>query len=95
MPEITSTQNPRVKALRALREPKARRREGLMLIEGEKMLAEARASGLKVRDVLYDETRVSAEFAGRGALSAAPHVLESLCETVTPQGIVAAVAPPA
>ena len=52
MPEITSTQNPRVKALRALREPKARRREGLMLIEGEKMLAEARASGLKVRDVL-------------------------------------------
>ncbi|MGN1070646.1 MAG: TrmH family RNA methyltransferase [Candidatus Fimadaptatus sp.] len=95
MPEITSTQNPRVKALRALREPKARRREGIMLIEGEKMLAEARASGLNVRDVLYDETRVSAEFAGRGALSAAPHVLESLCETVTPQGIVAAVEPPA
>ena len=35
MPEITSTQNARVKALRALREPKTRRKAGLMLIEGE------------------------------------------------------------
>lgn len=95
MPDITSNQNPRVKALRALREPRTRRRAGLMLIEGGKMLEEARACGLSVRDVLYDPARVDAEFAGPGALSVAPHVLESLCETVSPQGIVAAVEPPA
>lgn len=94
MPDITSTQNARVKALRALREPKSRRKAGLMLIEGEKMIEEARACGLRFADVLYDETRVSADIAGAGALSAAPHVLESLCDTVTPQGIVAAVEPP-
>ena len=94
MPEITSTQNARVKAMRALREPKTRRKEGLMLIEGEKMLSEARACGLRVSDVLYDETRIDAAAAGAGAISASPHVLESLCETVTPQGIVAAVEPP-
>lgn len=95
MPEITSTQNVRVKALRALREPRTRRREGLMLIEGEKMLEEARACGLEVREVLYDEARIAAAIAGPEAMSAAPHVLASLCETVTPQGIVASVVPPA
>ncbi len=95
MPDITSNQNPRVKALRALREPRTRRRAGLMLIEGGKMLEEARACGLAVREVLYDPARVDAALAGPGALSVAPHVLEGLCETVTPQGIVAAVEPPA
>ena len=94
MPEITSTQNARVKALRALREPKTRRKAGLMLIEGEKMLGEARACGLRVSDVLYDDTRVDAATAGPGAVSVSAHVLESLCETVSPQGIVAAVEPP-
>ena len=64
MPEITSTQNARVKALRALREPKTRRKAGLMLIEGEKMLGEARACGLRVSDVLYDDTRIDAATAG-------------------------------
>lgn len=94
MPEITSTQNARVKALRALREPKTRRKAGLMLIEGEKMLGEARACGLRVSDVLYDDTRIDAATAGPGAVSVSAHVLESLCETVSPQGIVAAVEPP-
>lgn len=94
MPEITSTQNVRVKALRALREPKTRRKAGLMLIEGEKMLGEARACGLRVSDVLYDDTRIDAATAGPGAVSVSAHVLESLCETVSPQGIVAAVEPP-
>ena len=50
MPEITSTQNARVKALRALREPKTRRKAGLMLIEGEKMLGEARALALQINN---------------------------------------------
>ena len=94
MPEITSTQNARVKALRALREPKTRRKAGLMLIEGEKMLGEARACGLRVSDVLYDDARIDAATAGPGAVSVSAHVLESLCETVSPQGIVAAVEPP-
>ena len=94
MPEITSTQNARVKALRALREPKTRRKAGLMLIEGEKMLGEARACGLRVSDVLYDDTRIDAATAGPGAVSVSAHVLESLCETVSPQGIVAAVETP-
>ena len=92
---ITSVQNPRVKALRALREPRTRKKAGLFLIEGEKMLGEARAAGLAVREVLYDPERVSPEAAGSGAQPAAAHVIAALCDTVTPQGTVAAVEPPA
>ena len=44
--QITSFSNETVKRLRALRDKKARKAEGLFLAEGLRILAEARDSGL-------------------------------------------------
>ncbi|PZU18060.1 MAG: RNA methyltransferase [Citromicrobium sp.] len=43
--EITGFSNPTLKYLRALRDKKARRREGRFLVEGLRLLTDARASG--------------------------------------------------
>ena len=53
IPPITSTQNPRFKALRALRLRKHRQREGLYLIEGIRIVEEALTGGAPVETLVY------------------------------------------
>jgi TrmH family RNA methyltransferase len=52
MPTALSPQNPRLGPLRDLLEPRGRREHGRFLIEGPTLLAEARASGLRI-EALY------------------------------------------
>ncbi len=52
-PQITSTQNPRFKALRSLRLRKYRQREGLFLIEGIRFVEEALTTGAPVDTLVY------------------------------------------
>ena len=59
MERITSASNPVVKRLKALREAKARQESGLFLVEGEVMLREALACGLKPAEALADLLIVS------------------------------------
>ena len=51
---ITSSQNPKIKLVRALGgQPKARRKEGAFLAEGVRLVEEALAAGWLIRFVLY------------------------------------------
>ncbi len=98
MQPVTSLQNAQIRALRALQERKQRRTEGRFLVEGGKMVEEALAHTI-VRTVVVEEEKavhyarlIDALCASGATLIASPrHVLEALCDTKTPQGIVAAV----
>lgn len=99
MERITSAKNPVIRLLRSLRDRKGREEAGQFLVEGEKLLGEALGCGLTLGDLIADEDHAGAAetFALRGARA---HVvprslLESVCDTRTPQGICAAVSLPA
>lgn len=96
---ITSVQNEKVKAARALRMKKAREAEGLHFIEGWRMLEEAVQARLPMEAVFVEEGQEAAgEALLRGAAplwSVTRAVMESLCDTRTPQGICASVKTPA
>lgn len=95
---ITSTQNPRVRSLRDLKHAKARSATGLYLVEGAKLCGEA-LQYARVDTLLVDQERAETyqpliDRAG-DVLLVPPHVLESVSDTKTPQGIIAAVRQPA
>ena len=91
---IESRSNERVKEARKLLLRKERKESGLHLIESEKLVAEAIASGARVVACFVEDG-----FAFSPPESAVVHVLsravlESLCESQTPQGVVAVVETP-
>ena len=79
--------------LRSLKEAKARREAGLFLVEGEVMIREALGCGLKLRELAAEESH--ADFArevcgnARGFI-VTRSLLETICDTRTPQGVCAA-----
>jgi TrmH family RNA methyltransferase len=95
---ITSAHNPRIQRVRALLEQrKARAEERAFVVEGVRLVEEALAAGLLPELVLYSASlserglRVVEGFRAQGAesLEIAPHVMESLAGTETPQGLLA------
>jgi TrmH family RNA methyltransferase len=93
MEKITSAANPAVKRLKALSDAKGRKEQGAFLVEGEVMVREALASGLNPLEALFEaETPLSGELAGHGALVRLcdRHILETVCDTRSPQGCCAA-----
>ena len=91
---IESRSNERVKEARKLLLRKERKESGLHLIESKKLVAEAIASGARVVACFVENG-----FAFSPPESAVVHVvsravLESLCESQTPQGVVAVVETP-
>ncbi len=95
---ITSAQNPRVRALRALRDAKTRAETGLFLAEGGKLCAEALRDA-EVATLLVDSERLDAYAAlialADDVIAAPAHVVAAVAEARTPQGIVTAVRMPA
>ncbi len=99
-PLITSTQNPRVKLVRALQaHSKTRRTEGRLVLEGARLLSDALAAGAQPDFTLYTETfaqsPTAADLLARlsalhvPCLPIAPEVMAHAAETQTPQGILA------
>lgn len=93
---ITSTKNPRVQALRELRQAKGR--QDCYLAEGVKLVREALRYA-QVETVLADAAQAEA-FApllsqAPDVLLAPAHVVAAVCDAKTPQGICAAVRLPA
>lgn len=99
---ITSVSNPRVKQLRSLlANRKDRRRERLFVIEGVRLVEEAVRSNANLVSIIYDPEHLEASERGRALLEqvrerraayvATPEVIAAASDTVTPQGIVAAV----
>ena len=88
---ITSTRNPRVRALAGLGSARTRREQGRHLLEGPNAVAEALAAGV-VEEllVLADTGSVRAKVPpGVHVTQVAPHVLDRLADTTTPQGVLA------
>jgi len=99
---ITSRRNPLVKRLRLLHDPRGRRQEGLLLLEGTHLLQEVLRLQLQPSDLLA----TAAWLADHAALVAAlppgcicrevsQEVLEAVATTQHPDGVVLTVAPPA
>jgi len=97
---ITSRQNTIVKFIRGLRDKRSRDREKRFVIEGVKMLSEAFDSGIYPEQVIVSEGAQSQPAVkellarlGQGpqVIRTSDGVMEYMCETETPQGILALV----
>jgi len=102
---ITSPHNPHIKLLRSLlRSRQARREERLFVIEGVRLVQEALATGSTIGFAVYNPAQLAGTERGRALLNrleslreahpAPPEVLAAVSDTVSPQGVVAAVAWP-
>lgn len=93
MEKITSTKNPVVKAMRDLKDKRAREESGRILVEGEVMIREALGCGLAIHELLADERHepfaLEMEAQGARAFGVPRSILETVCETKTPQGVCA------
>lgn len=98
-PQITSRQNRWIRWVRGLGDPKERQGQGLTVIEGRRLVAEALGAGVTLPLVLYtpdlaehaEGMPLLEQAAGRGArlICVSPEALEGCAQTVTPQGLVA------
>jgi RNA methyltransferase, TrmH family len=96
---ITSTRNPQIKALRALRIRKHRERQGRYWIEGIRIVEEALTRGAPVDTLVYAPELLASERAralvagssGVRTLAVSPEVFGSLSERDAPRGLGAAV----
>jgi TrmH family RNA methyltransferase len=98
--QVTAFSNPTVKRLRALRDKKARRAEGLFLAEGLRIIAEARDSGRLPEIIAFSaegakhrlaaEIIAEAEAAGAEAIETPPDILSKMSGKDNPQMLLAA-----
>ncbi len=105
LPPISSRDNPRIKAVRALHDRRARREQGVYLVEGVTLLLDALQAGIQPTLVLRDDTRLYP--AARAVLDPAlaplddivqpvgPAAFRAVADTEAPQGVVAVVPLPA
>ena len=91
MERITSVKNPLVKMLKSLTRRQGREENGLFLVEGEVMIQEAIKCGLEIKEAIAVEKK--ADFAASlpcRAYVVSDSVMESVCDTKSPQGVCAA-----
>ena len=101
MTQLTSSSNPKIKLIRALRQRKARDESGLFVVEGIRHVGEAVAAGAAVEYLCYSLDRLTSDFAhalirqqserGIPCYAVASDVFEGLAEKDNPQGILAVV----
>lgn len=95
--QITSTKNERIKALVKLKKKKYREEAGLFLIEGEKSVGEAIASGSAISQILLNEEQQekfapileACDLEKIELLLCSPHVMDAVGDAKTSQGILA------
>ncbi len=100
---ITSTRNPRVRAVADLRDRRARDAAGLTIVDGVRELARALAGGARVVEVFADESRLSGEgldavdaarASGAAVIPVGGPVIDRLAYGDRSEGVVATVAIP-
>lgn len=97
---ITSSGNEYVKYARSLKNKKARTESGTFLVEGEKCVTELiehmpqAARSVIVLNEKYQELTLKLSEAGAKIYNVSESVLDSICETKTPQGIAAVASMP-
>ena len=96
---LTSSDNPRVKAVVRLREQRERRKTGLFIAEGSREVERALAAGLKAVEVFWCPAMVELPAAVRGSGAALTEITEPLAAKMSycenPQGLVAVFHQPA
>ena len=91
MEKITSTQNPLIRRMKALKDAKTRNETGLFLVEGEVMIREALKCGLSPEEALFEsESSLIGELQKENCrvYLTSRSALEAVCDTKTPQGCV-------
>ncbi|MBN1891547.1 MAG: RNA methyltransferase [Clostridiales bacterium] len=100
---LTSRQNPRIKYFRSLHDRKKAQREGVLLVEGVRLLEEALQSGLVPQMLIFTKNRQSLalEWSERFSFSkkakmllVSDELMKKTVSTLHPQGIAAVVAAP-
>ena len=82
---------PYSKLIKALEDRKSRKKEGLFVIEGPKLLEEALQARLRLKAVLYSESLKDLNLLEKvpNPIQISEEELQELSSTVTPQGIIA------
>lgn len=90
MERITSSKNPAIRAMRELKDRRAREASGHFLVEGEKLIREALGCGLRLHRLLVEDGLAAPDWCGQAPAFAVPRsLLEAVCDTRTPQGMCA------
>lgn len=89
MDRIESTANPFIKELKKLKNKSDRYERGLFLVEGENCVQELISFKAELVDCLLFTDKYENEFKGFKSYLVSERIMESLCDTKTPQGIVA------
>jgi len=88
--DITSTTNPKIKALIRLRERRDRDRAGVFVVEGLRLVDRARTAGLQPIEVFYDPDRFDpAPFTDTSRFSCSAEVLSRASYRAADQGVIA------
>ena len=97
---ITSTKNPRIQHIRKLqRSSRLRRQEGILIIEGVRLIEVSHNAGWRPDLVLFSDDisqrgkLLLQQFTDKGVIvtQVTPHVMQAAGDTQTPQGILAVV----
>ena len=91
--QIESRAHPLIKQMAELKYRDARRERGLFIAEGEKLLSEALAAGIKIKYIFFTQKyEEQAVILGRGAqlIKTNDDIIKKLSESKTPQGIICA-----
>lgn len=98
MKYLSSRDNPLIKKLIKLKNKKYRDQDNLFIIEGEKSVAEAVRQRIALRYLLFDADRLPGDTvdvpAGVECFELAPGLINEICDTENPQGIIAAASIP-
>lgn len=89
---ITSIQNHRVKEWKKLHTKKGREKTGRFIVEGFHLVEEAKKTGQKIKEVIYQEDVVLPEFiSSEKTIAVSKAVFKEISQTETPQGVIAVV----
>ena len=101
---ISSSSHPRLRLIKKLHQRKNREREGLVLLEGYRLVIDALEAGFRPEFVLLSEeasdgaedvTRLQAALRGENFVRAPARLVAGLSDTLTPQGVLAVLEEPA
>lgn len=87
---ITSKNNDLIKSVRALKQKKQRDEQGCYIVEGEKSVLDAYATGQEIKYLFLTEKNLL-KFSDNSPILVSDSVMQSLCDEVTPQGVLAVV----
>ncbi len=85
---IKSTDNPKIKYINTLKKKSVRERDGLMLLEGQRLVCDSFEFGAEIDDVFIREDYESEIPPCKEVYKVSARVFDKIAETITPQGII-------